>query len=184
MKQISEWFNDAFFQAVGKAAIIFCLMLVPLLWITNRTSDQKLTVLFGGVAAAIAAIQIYYNERRAIADQTHELLSKFNDKEFRIARMNMHRYIEKAEINGGYDVLNDDEKNQLSSVVSMFSYAGVLISKNRIDEKLFLNLWGDVADYSWRELSGYMYYRMKKARSQGNQWKYFECLVESARKNT
>ncbi len=136
-------FSDSFFRSIAKTIVLLSLISTPIWWITNSVNENKLSAFFAAFAAVIALIQIYYNERRTISDNTHELLETFNSNEFRIARMNMHRHIKKAKMHGGYDALNENEKSQLSSIISLFSYAGILMKRNRIDKNLppQQNLW-------------------------------------------
>ena len=90
--------------------------------------DVGVAIAFVGLL--LAAIQIWLGQQKQKLDITLQIFDRLHDRQAREDRFRVRNILEKAkQFNDGFEGLSSEERASLSSISSLFGFAGLLAEK-------------------------------------------------------
>lgn len=141
-------------------------------------------VAIGASGLLIAGVQIWLGRHRERLETTLSLIRQLQETDARRARFLARRIMEKAAAQEGrFDALDSEERSLLSSVAGVYGLAGVLIRRRQLDQRLFLEMYGNSLIQNYKQLEPYRLWRRARYGSEeGSAWGQFEYAYRAAQR--
>ena len=148
--------------------------------------DQLETgVAIGVVGLLLAVIQLWLGRRRERIDTTLQLIARLQETEARQMRFRIRASMESPLAKAGrFDEMEPDTRSEFSSIASLFGLAGLLMRHGKLDERLFIEMYGNSVMVNFERLQPYRDWRRDRfGQEDGTAWAHFEYAYQrSARR--
>jgi hypothetical protein len=143
--------------------------------------DIGVAIAFAGLL--LAGVQMWLGHKKQKFDNTLQVFDRLHERQAREDRFRVRQILEKATASPeGFEGLTPEERASLSSISSLFGFAGLLAQQDKIDMALLMSSFGHSIRYNHDRLGEYRAYRLsRKGGSSDTMWTHFDWIAAKAR---